>query len=598
MATPRNDYNPPTPELAASRLQKGPQGYYSTTGSSTAANTPEMSSTSSRATPLAASGNSMMGPAAAPSITSIPEFATTMGAGHPPSNTMLQQQPQQHHQRQQAAMAMHQAAAVAASLGGGGNGKHLQQQDLGVLAQQAGMQNFMVGIRDYAPGDNGGRPVMNNTSNALNPNVTERKLFIGGLPSLVDRQTLWNYFSQFGQLEEAVVMMDKLTGRSRGFGFITFVNVKDLESCLSYPNSHVLLDKTVDVKRAVSQEEIRAQAALRQPVNPAGAPPGGVNSVMGVMHHMMAGGGGQTHINNFGPTGATGNSNNGLLPQDNPCKVFCGGLPATVDRERLRQHFVRYGVITDCIVKVDRTSGRSRGFGYVTFQTPAEAQAAIQGGVDGQGNTIDGKWVEVKPSTREGTGPSKFMQGGVARYNNMGGGGRGGTGGWGMAPPPPQHYMAASPQPAHYGSGYGMHQNPAAAAGHPHHHQSAATGFGGSSNGLNPGNGSGATPSNGYANDRPGAQQQQQQNNGYGPPGGVMSPAHGYHLLQQQQQQQQRTVAPAPAYHHHHQQHQQNPAPQLYTPQAAGSSGADSMTGTNGTSDMYSSVTNGNSPLQ
>lgn len=55
------------------------------------------------------------------------------------------------------------------------------------------------------------------------------QLFIGGLPSLVDRQTLWNYFSQFGQLEESVVMMDKLTGRSRGFGFITFVNVKDLE---------------------------------------------------------------------------------------------------------------------------------------------------------------------------------------------------------------------------------------------------------------------------------------------------------------------------------------------------------------------------------
>ncbi|KAF4758606.1 hypothetical protein FOZ63_013514, partial [Perkinsus olseni] len=219
---------------------------------------------------------------------------------------------------------------------------------------------------------------------------------------------------------------------------------------------------------------------------------------------------------------------------DNPCKVFCGGLPATVDRERLRQHFVRYGVITDCIVKVDRTSGRSRGFGYVTFQTPAEAQAAIQGGVDGQGNTIDGKWVEVKPSTREGTGPSKFMQGGVARYNNMGGGGRG-TGGWGMAPPPPQHYMAASPQPPHYGSGYGMHQNPAAAAGHPHHHQPAATGFGGSSNGLNPGNGNGATPSNGYTNDSPGAQQQQQNNGRYGPPGGVMSPAHGYHLLQQQQ---------------------------------------------------------------
>lgn len=62
-------------------------------------------------------------------------------------------------------------------VGGGGNGKQLQQQDFGVLAQQGGgIQNFMVGMRDYAQGDNIGRPNMNNISNALNPNVTERKV--------------------------------------------------------------------------------------------------------------------------------------------------------------------------------------------------------------------------------------------------------------------------------------------------------------------------------------------------------------------------------------------------------------------------------------
>lgn len=79
----------------------------------------------------------------------------------------------------------------------------------------------------------------------------------------------------------------------------------------------------------MSQEEIRAQAALRQPVNP------GVNSVVGMMQHMMPGGGGgvgQTPMGGFGPIGAAGLGNGGLLPQDNPCKVFCGGLPATVDR--------------------------------------------------------------------------------------------------------------------------------------------------------------------------------------------------------------------------------------------------------------------------
>ncbi|EER14396.1 hypothetical protein Pmar_PMAR008363, partial [Perkinsus marinus ATCC 50983] len=95
-------YNPPTP--AESHVQsKGVQGYYCATGSSTAANTPDMSSTSSRVTPLAAGANSnmMAPPTVAPSISSIPEFGTSIGG--------LRQQ------QQQQAMAMHQAAAVAAS---------------------------------------------------------------------------------------------------------------------------------------------------------------------------------------------------------------------------------------------------------------------------------------------------------------------------------------------------------------------------------------------------------------------------------------------------------------------------------------------------
>ncbi|EER11923.1 Heterogeneous nuclear ribonucleoprotein G, putative, partial [Perkinsus marinus ATCC 50983] len=275
---------------------------------------------------------------------------------------------------------------------------------------------------------------------------------------------------------------------------------------------------------------------------------------MGVMQHMMAGG--QAPMGSFDPTGTNGN---GVLPQDNPCKVFCGGLPATVDRERLRQHFVRYGVVTDCIVKIDRTSGRSRGFGYVTFQTPAEAQAAIQGGGDGQGNTIDGKWVEVKPSTREGTGPSKFMQGGVARYHMAG------RGGWGMAPPPPQHYVASPQPPQQYGNGYGVQQTSSLTGGHPrHHHQSPLIGYG-SSSGLNPGNGNGATSSNAYTNNSPVVQQQ---NNGYVPPAGVMSPAHGYHHLLQHQQQKSRSVAPPATYAH--QQQQNSASPQIYTPQTTG----------------------------
>lgn len=50
------------------------------------------------------------------------------------------------------------------------------------------------------------------------------KLFIGGLSWHTDNDTLKSKFSEFGEVEEAVVVKDRDTGRSRGFGFVRFVN--------------------------------------------------------------------------------------------------------------------------------------------------------------------------------------------------------------------------------------------------------------------------------------------------------------------------------------------------------------------------------------
>lgn len=49
-----------------------------------------------------------------------------------------------------------------------------------------------------------------------------KKLFIGSLPWSVDDQKLLEAFSKFGQVTSAVVLKDKMTGRSRGFGFVEF----------------------------------------------------------------------------------------------------------------------------------------------------------------------------------------------------------------------------------------------------------------------------------------------------------------------------------------------------------------------------------------
>ena len=54
---------------------------------------------------------------------------------------------------------------------------------------------------------------------------SDRKLFVGGLPLTANTETIFDYFSRFGELVEAVVIEDKKTKLSRGYGFITFESV-------------------------------------------------------------------------------------------------------------------------------------------------------------------------------------------------------------------------------------------------------------------------------------------------------------------------------------------------------------------------------------
>jgi len=96
-------------------------------------------------------------------------------------------------------------------------------------------------------------------------------------------------------------------------------------------------------------------------------------------------------------------------------KLFVGGLDWNTNDQSLAQAFSEFGTVSEAKVIMDRETGRSRGFGFVTFQDNAEAQAAIQG-MDGQ--NIDGRTVRVNEA-QEKTGGG----------GGGGGGGRGGGGG-------------------------------------------------------------------------------------------------------------------------------------------------------------------------
>jgi RNA recognition motif-containing protein len=59
-------------------------------------------------------------------------------------------------------------------------------------------------------------------------------------------------------------------------------------------------------------------------------------------------------------------------------KVFVGGLPWAVDDEGLRDAFASFGEVVEAVVVKDRETGRSRGFGFVTFADNSQAVACTQ----------------------------------------------------------------------------------------------------------------------------------------------------------------------------------------------------------------------------
>ncbi|KAD3640626.1 hypothetical protein E3N88_29849 [Mikania micrantha] len=66
--------------------------------------------------------------------------------------------------------------------------------------------------------------------------TTYTKVFVGGLAWETHSETLHRYFEQFGEILEAVVITDKQTGRSKGYGFVTFRDAEAAKRACADPN--------------------------------------------------------------------------------------------------------------------------------------------------------------------------------------------------------------------------------------------------------------------------------------------------------------------------------------------------------------------------
>ena len=104
-------------------------------------------------------------------------------------------------------------------------------------------------------------------------------------------------------------------------------------------------------------------------------------------------------------------------------KLFVGSLSWDTSADGLREAFSQFGEITDAVVINDRDTGRSRGFGFVTFAQDGDAQRAIQ---EMNGTQLDGRSINVNEAQDKGRGGGGGGGGGGRRG---GGGGYGGGGG-------------------------------------------------------------------------------------------------------------------------------------------------------------------------
>ncbi|KAG6884919.1 hypothetical protein C0993_007286 [Termitomyces sp. T159_Od127] len=185
----------------------------------------------------------------------------------------------------------------------------------------------------------------------------EGKMFIGGLNWDTTDETLRDYFSQFGKVDACTIMRDA-AGRSRCFAFLTFEDPASVNAVMV--REHVLDGKIIDPKRAIPRQE-----------------------------HQRA------------------------------TKLFIGGLAGSVTSESMREFFSQFGKVIDSTVMLDRETGRSKGFGFVSFED-TNVQPFL-----GFGNLeIDGKLIDVKlaqPRYQRDSYPNEDGQGGGGNFQGGGG---------------------------------------------------------------------------------------------------------------------------------------------------------------------------------
>ena len=167
------------------------------------------------------------------------------------------------------------------------------------------------------------------------------KLYVGNLPHSVTDATLRSMFAKYGPLLHATVLMDLVTGTSRGFGFVHYTNTVDAKIA-----KDEMSGKLIDGRPLVVRLRSEAPGAQR------------LRSI---------------------------NSE----PDDS--KLYVAHLPPDATEGGLRKLFEDYGHVTDVKLIIDKETGMARGYGFVNMRTAEDAgkaMAALDGYTVAPGKTL------------------------------------------------------------------------------------------------------------------------------------------------------------------------------------------------------------------
>ncbi len=107
-------------------------------------------------------------------------------------------------------------------------------------------------------------------------------------------------------------------------------------------------------------------------------------------------------------------------------KLFVGNLSFNTTENSLQDAFAAHGTVTEAVLMMDRMTGRSRGFAFVTYSTPEEAQKAIEAmhgqQLDGRALTVNIARPKEERPAGERRGPRRDFGGGGRDRGGYGGG--------------------------------------------------------------------------------------------------------------------------------------------------------------------------------